>query len=296
MGYKRPSGVRGNRSDLTYLGRFDNRMVPITYEAALFAGQYDDSLNYYAGWVNKAKPRNSENFGHVGSVIGATGSDSAMWMGGLQFAPMKDLWVQGWYHQVTDVLRIGFLDADYVYRLSKASYLRLAGQYTHERSDGSNALTGKSFATSNAQTYGEFGMDWMTLYGAYSRTGSGADIRLPFSSGPIYTQQVTRTFVRAHESVWQVGAGADLGAWAPGLSTYFDVTSGKNAINASSGARLADEIEYDVGAVWTLKQKGSYFDGLRSRIRYGWVTDKTGVGDKRSTDLRIDVNLPINLL
>ena len=296
MGYKRAGGVRSNRSDATYVGRFDNRMVPVTYEAALLGGRLDESLNYYAAWVNKAKPRNSEDFSHVGSVIGAAGSDSAMWMGGLQFAPMKDFWVQGWYHQVSDVIRIGFLDADYVVRLSKGSYLRLAGQYADQRSDGSNSLTGKPFSTSNAQAYGEYGIDWLTLYGAYSRTGSGADIRLPFSSGPIYTQQVTRTFVRAHESVWQLGIGADLGTWATGLTAYFDVTSGKDAINPSSGAKLADEIEYDLGVVWTVKQKGSYLDGLRTRIRSGWVTDQTSVGDKKSTDLRIDVNLPINLL
>src|SRR5450755_4290795 len=199
-GYKRPSGVRSNRSDATYLGKEDSRMVPVTYEAVLFAGQYDDSLNYYAGWVNKAKPRNSDDFSPVGSVIGAAGSDSAMWVGGLQFAPMKDFSVQGWYHRVDDVIRIAFLDTDYVYRLSKTSYLRLAGQYTDQRSDGSNTLTGKPFSTSNAEAYGEFGMDWMTLYGVHSRTGSGANINLPFSSGPIFTQQVTRTFVRAHES------------------------------------------------------------------------------------------------
>ena len=296
MGYKRPSGVRANRSDLTYVGRLDNRMVPVTYQAALFAGHYEDSLNYYAGWIDKAKPRNSDDFIDVGRVIGAAGSDSPMWMGGLQFAPIADLWLQGWYHRVTDVLGITYLDADYVHRLSRESYLRLAGQYTDQRSNGSNTLTGRAFSTSNAQAYGEYGLNWLTLYGAYSRTGSGADIRLPFSSGPIYTQQVTRTFVRAHERAWQLGIGADVGTWLSGLSGFFDVTRGKDAINAATGARAADEIEYDVGVVWVLKQKGSYLDGLRARIRHGWVTDQTNVGDKHSTDLRIDVNLPFNLL
>jgi hypothetical protein len=296
MGYQRPSGVRSNRADATYVGRVDNRMVPVTYEAALFGGQYDDSLTYYAGWVNKAKLKNSEDFVHAGSAIGAAGSDAAMWMGGLQFAPIKDLWLQGWYHKVNDVIRIGYLDGDYVYRLSTASYLRLAGQYTDQRSEGSNALTGTPFSTSNAQAYGEFGTDWLSLYGAYSRTGSGADIRLPFSSGPIYTQQISRTFVRAHESAWQLGVGTDLGSWASGVSAYFDMTSGKSAITPGTGASLADEMEYDAGAVWAFRQKGSYVDGLRTRIRYGWITDQTPVGDKRSTDLRIDINLPINLL
>ena len=74
------------------------------------------------------------------------------------------------------------------------------------------------------------------------------------------------------------------------------MTSGKDAITPTTGAKLADEIEYDVGVVYTLKQKGSFFDNLRARIRCGWVTDQTSVGDKHSTDLRLDINLPINLL
>lgn len=300
--YKRPSGVRSNRSDLAYVGKLDNRMVPVTYEAALLAGQNDldgehgQALNYYLGWINKAKLRNSEDFIDVGAAVGAKSSSSDMWMGGLQYAPVKDFWVQGWYHVVSDVIRIGYLDADYVMRLADKSYVRLAAQYTDQRSDGANALTGQAFSTSNAQAYAEYGAAWLTLYGAYSRTGSGADIRLPFSSGPIYTQQVTRTFVRAHESAWQLGIGADLGASVSGLSGWLDVTSGKSAIDAATAANLADEIEYDAGVVYTLKQKGSFFDGLRGRIRYGWVADQTSVGDKHSTDLRIDVNLPINLL
>ena len=217
-------------------------------------------------------------------------------MGGLQYAPMKDFWVQGWYYVSNNVIRIGYLDTDYVMRLADKSYLRFAAQYTDQRSDGSNALTGQSFSTKNAQAYAEWGNEWLTLYGAYSRTGSGADIRLPFTSGPIYTQQVTRSFVRAHETAWQLGVGADFGTWASGVSGYFDVTSGTDAINPTTGAKLADEIEYDFGVVYTLKQKGSFFDNLRARLRYGWVTDKTSVGDKHSTDLRIDINLPINLL
>jgi mRNA degradation ribonuclease J1/J2 len=57
---------------------------------------------------------------------------------------------------------------------------------------------------------------------------------------------VTRTFVRAHESTWQLGIGADFSAWASGLSGWFDVTRGTGAINPATGAGLADEIEYDV--------------------------------------------------
>ncbi|MBL8351106.1 MAG: OprD family outer membrane porin [Burkholderiaceae bacterium] len=294
LGYQRASGVRSNRGDATYLGRQDNRMVPLTYQAVLLGWQAHERLNYYAGWVDKAKLRNSEDFVDAGAAIGAKGSGSDLWSGGVQFAPVKDFWVQGWVHRSSDVIRIGFVDADYVARLSAASWLRLAGQYSDQRSDGSNALTGQAFATSNTQVYAEYGLDWLSFYGTWSRTGSGADMRFPFSSGPIYTQQIMRSFTRAHESAWQLGLGTDLGRWASGLSAYVDVTRGSDAINPASGAALADATEVDAGAVWTLKQKGSAFDGLRARLRYAWVTDKTSTGDQKSSDLRIDLNLPID--
>ena len=98
--------------------------------------------------------------------------------------------------------------------------------------------------------------------------------------------------------VWvgPTGVGVDLSSWARGVSTYADVTRGTGAINATSRAGLREATEYDIGAVWTYKSKGSFFDGLRSRIRYAWVTDNIPSGDQRSSDLRIDINLPISLL
>ena len=54
MGYPRPSGVRSNRSDLAYVGKLDNPMVPVTYEAALLGGPIAasppaaESLRYWA--------------------------------------------------------------------------------------------------------------------------------------------------------------------------------------------------------------------------------------------------------
>jgi len=296
MSAPRAAGVRANRSDGTYVGRQDNRMLPVSYEAALLGGRFGDSLRYHAGWIDKAKPRNAEDFTPVGSVVGATGSGSEMWMAGLQSAPVQDLWLQGWYHYVKDVIRIGFLDADYVMRLPGDSRLRLAGQYTDQRSHGTNALTGSAFSTHNAQLYGEYGSGWITLYGVWSRTGTGASLRTPFSSGPIYTAQIVRSFVNAGEKALQLGVSADLAAWAPGVTAYFDATSGTGAVNASSGLPLRDEVEYNTGVVWTLRQKGSLLDGLRSRARLGWVHDETADGQNRSTDFRIDLNLPINFL
>ena len=296
MSYPRAAHVRLNRSDATYVGKQDSRMVPITYEAVLLNGQVENTLNYYLGWVSRVKPRNLSEFQSVGATIGAKGSEADMWYGGVQVTPTKDFWLQGWYYLSPDVLRIGWLDGDYVLRLPQNTYLRFAAQYTDQRSDGANQLIGRSFSTSNAQGYAEYGVDIWTIYGAYSRTGSGSDIRIPFTSGPIYTRQIVRTFVRAHETAWQLGVAVELQAVLAGLSGFLDWTRGTGAINAATGAGLADATEYDVGVVWTYKSKGSSLDGLRTRIRCGWVIDNTSLGGQRTTDFRIDANLPINLL
>jgi hypothetical protein len=302
MGYPRPAGVRSNRSDLSYVGKLDNRMVPVTYQAALLGGPIvSDSptigtLNYWAGYLWDAKPRDSSEFISMGQAIGAKNSGAGMTMAGLQWSPLPGLWTQAWYHQVNDVLNIGFFDFDYVSRLSKESYWRLATQYTSQTSAGGSALTGSSFSTWNWEGYGEFGWQWLTLYGAYSTIGEGQQIRTPFSSGPIYTQMVTRSFTQAGEDTWLLGVAVKLDALAPGLSFWFDVADGRNAVNPNTGAALPDEREYDIGFVWTYREKGSMFDGLRVRLRNRWVYDYGPAGTKSGTDLRLDINWPIPFL
>lgn len=171
------------------------------------------------------------------------------------------------------MLSIGFVDLDYVNRLSKESHFRLRTQYTKETSAGGTELTGRSFSTWNWEAYGEFGWRWLTLYGAYSTIGEGQQIRVPFSSGPIYTQQITRNFTRAGEDTWLLGVGVNLDEYVRGLSFWVDVADGRNAVNPTSGAALPANREYDVGIVWTFRQKGSIFDGFRARVRNRWVFD-----------------------
>lgn len=302
MGYPTPAGVRSNRSDLSYVGKLDNRMVPVTYEAALLGGpialpgQDDQVLRYWAGYAWDAKPRDSNEFVSMGEAIGAKGSGAGMAMVGAQWSPLKDLWAQAWYHRANDVLGIVFLDLDYVHRLEDQSYWRLGTQYTKQDSAGGNALTGNSFSTWNWQAYGEVGWQWLKVYGAYSTIDDGQQIRTPFSSGPIYTQMVTRSFTRAGEQTWLFGVTVGLDAVAPGLALWFDVADGRNAINPGTGAALPDEREYDFGAIWNYREKGSVFDGSRIRARAAWVSDESNSGTRRGTDYRLDINWPITFL
>jgi len=301
MGYAPPSGVRSNRSDLSYVGKLDNRMAPITYEAALLGGPIalpasdEQALRYWAGYAWNAKPRDANEFVSMGEAIGAVGSGAGMSIAGLQWSPFKDLWLQGWYHRANDVLGIVFLDLDYVHQLQSQSYWRLATQYTRQDSAGGTGLDGAGFSTWNWEAYTEVGWQWLKLYGAYSTIADTHQIRTPFSSGPIYTQLTTRNFLRAGEDTVMLGASFSLDAMLPGLLLWVEGASGRHAVVAETGAALPDSREIDVGTAWTYREKGSIFDGSRLRLRAAWVYDDTPAGTQRGTDYRIDLNWPISL-
>jgi hypothetical protein len=106
---------------------------------------------------------------------------------------------------------------------------------------------------------------------------------------------VTRNFTRAGEDTWLLGIAVNLAQVLPGLSAWFDFADGRNAVNPASGAALGNEREYDVGVVWSIREKGSIFDGARIRARAGWVFDDTP-GTQRGTDYRVEINWPISFL
>lgn len=300
MGYALPAGVRANRGDMAYVGRLDNRMVPVTYQAALLGGPVtlpgtgEQQLRYWAGYAWDAKPRDADEFVSMGEAIGVKGSGAGMSIAGVQWSPVRDLWLQAWYHRTDDVLGIAFVDLDYVHRLQPQSYWRFGTQYTRQNSAGGTALAGSSFSTWNWQAYAEYGWQWLRVFGGYSTIAAAQQIRTPFSSGPIYTQMITRNFLRAGENTVLLGANISLDTLTPGLA--LQAADGRDAVSAPSGGALPDEREVDVGLVWNYREKGSRFDGALVRVRAGWVRDDAAAGAQRGSDYRFDVNWPITFL
>src|SRR5258706_13647240 len=197
---------------MNYLGSRDFRMTPLTYEAAMLGGPIGDSLRYQAGYVDKVKDVNSDKFVSMSRLAGVTTSDQGMGTGGLQWAPLKDVWVQGSYYSVKDTIRIGYADLDWVTRTSKDPYFRFAAQYSDQRSDGAKLLTGRAFKTWNAAAYSEGGWHWLKVYGALSTTGEGEQIRTPWSFGPFFITERIKTFNRAGEDAVLLGVNFDLAA------------------------------------------------------------------------------------
>jgi hypothetical protein len=291
---QKAEGVRPLASDMNYLGARDIRMSPMTYEAAMLGGPLGGSLYYQAGYVAKVKDVNSEKFVSMSHLAGVTSVDAGMWTGGLQWSPRKDLWIQGFYYSVKDTLRIGYTDLDWVTRTSKDTYHRVAAQYTDQRSEGADLLTGHAFKTWSAAVYGELGWHSLKAYGALARTGEGQQIRTPYSFGPFFITERIKTFDRAGEDAAMLGTTVDFGvAGLPGFSIDVNGANGRNAINAASGAALPKWREYDTDFVYRFA-KESPLAGARFRFRWATVSENYGTRVDRSTDTRVDVNWAIN--
>ncbi|MFY9314834.1 MAG: OprD family outer membrane porin [Burkholderiales bacterium] len=138
--------------------------------------------------------------------------------------------VQGFYYQVEDTIRIAYADFDWVSRISRESYWRVAAQYSDQRSEGANLLTGSAFKGWNAGLYGEYGWTWLRLYAAASSTGTGQAMRSPYSFSPFYIGRRIKTFNRAGEDALLAGATFDLAGFGlPGFSIDLNVADGRHA-------------------------------------------------------------------
>ena len=291
---QKAEGVRSLQTDLNYLGSRDIRMTPLTYEAAMLNGSISDSLRYQAGYVSRVKDINADKFVSMSRLAGVNSIDEGLWTGGLQWSPRKDLWVQGFYYSVKDTIRIGYVDLDWVTRTSKDSYYRVAAQYSDQRSDGANLLTGRAFKTWNAGVYSEFGWHWLKVYGALGKTGEGQQIRTPYSFGPIYITQRIKTFSRAGENAAMLGTTFDLASVGlPGFSIDLNLADGRDALDPVTRATQPKWREYDTDFVYRFG-KESALSGMQLRFRWATVKEDFGTRVDRTDDTRFDVNWAVN--
>jgi outer membrane OprD family porin len=291
---QRAEGVRSIQTDLNYLGSRDIRMTPLTYEAAMLNGPISDSLRYQVGYVSRVKDINAGGFVSMSRLAGVNSEDEGLWTGGLQWSPRKDLWIQGFYYSVKDTLRIGYADLDWVTRTSKDTYYRVAAQYSDQRSDGANLLTGHAFKTWNVGLYGEYGWKWFKIYGALGKTGEAQQIRTPYSFGPFYISQRIKTFSRAGEDAALIGTTFDLAAAGlPGFSIDFNIADGRNAIDSVTRAAQPKWREYDIDFIYRFA-KESALSGMRLRFRWGTVKEDFGTRVDRTDDTRFDVTWAVS--
>jgi hypothetical protein len=118
-----------------------------------------------------------------------------------------------------DIINIAYTEAKDAVALTDRLRLKLAAQYSNQRSVGDNLLTGHEFSTEQFGVKAELAFAGALLTTAYTSTGSGANIRSPWN-GPVgYTNGLIGPFNRAGENAWTLRAAYNF-QYVKDLSAY----------------------------------------------------------------------------
>ena len=278
--------------DLPEVNPQDNRMTPNTFQGYTLAGKFGPT-SYFAGYLDKMKTRNDDEFRDFATVAGApAGVSEGMWLGGLTFAPHERLALRLSSYRVANVLASTYVDGEWRTPLAPATELRLGAQYMYQSSTGDNVLTGRSFNVGAGGVKADLQHGAATLTVAYTQTGRGEAYRSPYGTWAGYTSMIVEDFNRAGETAWLIGGVYDFGHHGlPGLSAFVNAVFGDKAIDPVTRAPLSDKTEYD--ATLDYRFSGAWPAWLKPlwvRLRAVRVEEKTAGGTGVTNDYRVIVN------
>jgi hypothetical protein len=280
-------------SDLPYVNKQDSRMTPNTFEGYKARGKItflDNALvEYGLGYLDKIKLRDSNQFISMSRAAGVNGASHGMFYGGLRFSPSGKINFGAINYYVEDTINIAYTELDFLHSFNDDLAIRMRTQYTHQRSVGSDDLTGSSFDTwvlgaRIAMSYRNF-----TLSLGFTTTNSEMEIQSPYGSYPGFVSLMRRDFNRAGEDAWQVGVAYDFGRLGlDGLSAFANYAEGYGARDSETRESLPNEREFNITVDY--KPNFGFLGGFWLRLR-GAVVET----DRKSTDLRVIFNheLPV---
>ena len=257
------------RINRPFINLQDSRMVPNTFEAYTLSGAAS-GVSYTGGYITKIKTREANHFVWMSDAAGGGNSDhKGTAFAGATWDFVKDGYIRADFQQTGDVFNTVYVDGKYPIALDQQTVMALGAQYYHQKSVGSALIGNFSTWGGGAQatiTRGPFGGQ---LY--YTQTGKGFDTQNPYGDHPSYLYLMQVAFNTAGEEAWGVGGNinfATLGA--PGLTAAAVYASGKNRINAKTGASIPDRDETNIRADYAFP-KGTPLEGLVATFRYSWL-------------------------
>jgi outer membrane porin, OprD family len=285
--------LKGYRQEVTqgYINREDNRMTPNTFEGMTLGGKVGP-VDYLGGYLWKMKARNSDDFRYMSEEAGAPGSEEGVALIGAKVAPLPGLTLDVSEQYGFDTFNTIFLQADYVHPLAEGLKLIFGGQFTDQRAVGDKLLTSASstdWNTYNVSAKAGVAYRELTVTVGGSVTGDGHTIQAPWGSFPGYLSLIQEDFQRANEKAVLVGAAYDFSKLIiPGLSAFFNVAWGWDAIDPLTRANAPDQTEYDL----TVDYRPTW---LRPAFLQGmWLRVRGAILDQEGADLGTQIRLILN--
>jgi hypothetical protein len=269
-----------------YINNFDDRMTPYTFQGySLYgaAGGADGApaWRYGAGYINKIKEKNSDEFVWMSRSAGAD-VNRGVYVVGANFEQNNfSLGAINYYSN--DIINMFYTEAKYALSLTEQYQLQLSAQYSNQRSTGDDLLTGSAFSTGQTGVKADLGVGGALLTLAYTSAANGASMQSPWGGYPGYTSVQVQDFNQAGESAVMLRAEYDFSKIGfEGLSAYALTVQGTGVKRPSY-----NENETDLSLQW---EPGSgVLKGFSLCTRYAVVTQHGG-GDPSLDDFRVIVN------
>ncbi|MFP5410416.1 MAG: OprD family outer membrane porin [Gammaproteobacteria bacterium] len=262
----------------------DTRMSPRTFRGAALTGRVS-GYDYFAGYIDKMKVRNSEDFVDVAVSAGApAGVREPMLLLSLRGSPDESLRIGASVYHVHNVLASGYADVTWTLPSDGPTTIRLGAQYMRQGSVGDHVLTGSDFGTWIVGFKGDLVHGPVTLSAIAMQTARDAAYRTPYGSWQGYTSRIINNFHRAGEQVWAADAVADFATLgAPGLGLIASATFGREAINAATGTALPDHTEYNLSVDYRFTSS-AWPQSLRPLwLRVRWARLEQSLGGQTDT-------------
>jgi outer membrane OprD family porin len=263
-------GLKGY--DTPFVSRFDTRMTPNTFEAAAVqgsagGGEGPPPWRFGAAYFDKIKQRDSEDFISMATAAGArAGVSRGVSTAGATYK-LDDASFGAIVYHSSDIINIAYLEAKDAYSLTDRLRIRLAAQYTEQRSAGENLLMAHPFSAHQFGSKAELAFQGALLTVAYTGTGNGGTaVQSPWSANPGYTTVQVGSFDRSGENAWMARAAYNF-PMIKNLSAYALYVHG----SSPNVQRQYAQQEYDFNLQW--KAMSGKLRGLTLLARFGHVSE-----------------------
>jgi hypothetical protein len=267
----------------------DNRMVPITFEAATINSVPDKTrmYDYAAGYIWNAKLRDSENFISMSDALaGSSAVDRGAPFAMLRVRPVTGMAVTVMDYNIEDHINTGFGQVEYAFQTPKNTpQWGIGGNVITQQSVGADLLAGSPFQTYQASGKGQVKYMGWTGFVVGSVTGNESGIFSPFGTKPNYTDMQQLSFDLAGEKAVGASVSYDFGYafgdfGLSGLSAGTWYTRGWDAITPLTNVGIPNRSELDFWLQY--RPTEGPLKGLRVKIQYADVSQQGNVRDTQS--------------
>lgn len=265
-----------------YINSNDSRMTPATFQGYTLLGAMGSSggpvVRFGAGYIDREKDRNSNEFVPMSVVAGAPAKDArGVYAAGAHVA-YGDFSIGAIEYYCADIINITYTETRFSIPLADRIRLRLGAQYSSQGSTGADLLTGHAFSADQLGAKTELVLGSALLTIAYTDTSGGASMQNPWGAYPGYTSVQIENFYRAGESAALFRAAYNFPKPLRGLSAYALYVQG----GQPAAPKQYAQDEYDLNVQWDADR--GMFKGLTLRARYGHVAQDTNSGNSQHQD------------